>query len=321
MSHLRVESSIDFDEWDDFVDRSKQGTVFNTSSFLMSSGCQPNIYYVKKGNECLAGIAITTRKDSAIEPFSLAQYFNSVLFAPIRHSTQYKRQILEFESSEVLIRAVLEEYGEFHAIHTPFYRDVRAFLWHNYHEQNKGVFNIDVLYTAILNLHRDDNEDLYSAISTRRRRDLRKFSNEITIEESQDIDLLDSLHCMTFERQGLVLLDEERELLRSVASGALHLGFGNLTVAFVNGDPASAALFLADSKTYYYLIGANNPDYRYTGVSTQLMWHNIQYALEKGFSFLDFVGANSPRRGDYKLSFNSVLHPYFECHLKNHNTV
>jgi hypothetical protein len=30
---------------------------------------------------------------------------------------------------------------------------------------------------------------------------------------------------------------------------------------------------------------------------------------------LDFVGVNSPQRGDFKLSFNPELVPYFEVHL------
>jgi hypothetical protein len=32
----------------------------------------------------------------------------------------------------------------------------------------------------------------------------------------------------------------------------------------------------------------------------------------------DFVGVNSPQRGDFKLSFNAELAPYQEVHLQAH---
>jgi hypothetical protein len=45
------------------------------------------------------------------------------------------------------------------------------------------------------------------------------------------------------------------------------------------------------------------------------MIKNICMARELGCKYLDFVGVNSPRRGDYKLSFNGKLTPYYEVSL------
>jgi hypothetical protein len=42
------------------------------------------------------------------------------------------------------------------------------------------------------------------------------------------------------------------------------------------------------------------------------MFHNIEEARRRGLRELDFVGVNSPARGDFKLSFNPALTLYFD---------
>jgi hypothetical protein len=41
------------------------------------------------------------------------------------------------------------------------------------------------------------------------------------------------------------------------------------------------------------------------------MLNLIRDAMEKGLKYVDFCGVNSPNRGDYKISFNAELKPYF----------
>jgi len=45
---------------------------------------------------------------------------------------------------------------------------------------------------------------------------------------------------------------------------------------------------------------------------------NIALSAQKGLQRFDFVGVNSPQRGDFKLSFNAELVPYQEVHLQAH---
>ena len=59
------------------------------------------------------------------------------------------------------------------------------------------------------------------------------------------------------------------------------------------------------------MFAANEPALRNTGAATRLMVDNILEAKRRGMKELDFVGVNSPDRGDYKLSFNPELKLYF----------
>ena len=70
-------------------------------------------------------------------------------------------------------------------------------------------------------------------------------------------------------------------------------------------------VFLFDDKTGYYLIGANDPDYRKDGSGAYILFEQIRHCIEQSLSYVDFLGINSPMRGDFKTSFNAEPLPFF----------
>jgi lipid II:glycine glycyltransferase (peptidoglycan interpeptide bridge formation enzyme) len=78
------------------------------------------------------------------------------------------------------------------------------------------------------------------------------------------------------------------------------------------------AFFISDARCSYYLYGANDPAMRETNASSKFLFDNIALSAHKGLQIFDFVGVNSPQRGDFKLSFNAELVPYQEVHLHPH---
>jgi lipid II:glycine glycyltransferase (peptidoglycan interpeptide bridge formation enzyme) len=79
------------------------------------------------------------------------------------------------------------------------------------------------------------------------------------------------------------------------------------------------AFFVTDSKCAYYLFGANDPELREANASSKLLIDNIVIFADQGLEKFDFVGVNSPQRGDFKLSFNAELIPYQEVHFISHD--
>ncbi|MDF5709870.1 MAG: hypothetical protein PUP90_19935 [Nostoc sp. S4] len=63
------------------------------------------------------------------------------------------------------------------------------------------------------------------------------------------------------------------------------------------------------------MFAENNAEYRESGGSTFLLLDLIEECLKRKLQEVDFVGVNSPNRGDYKLSFNPEIKPYFITHL------
>ena len=70
-------------------------------------------------------------------------------------------------------------------------------------------------------------------------------------------------------------------------------------------------LFVFDRDTGYYLIGANDPGFRKYGTGSFLVLEQIRKCFEHGIKAIDFIGINSPNRGDFKTSFNAQPFSFF----------
>jgi len=197
--------------------------------------------------------------------------------------------------------------------------DLRPLSWFNYHTPERGQFNLSLEYTAIVDLAGIDDFDTYlRGIRKNRQRDLMKAQRAgFRAEISDDIDAFDLLHRLSYERQGLSRPEVEEENLRNIATAALKGGFGQLLAAYdKSGEPASAALFLNDERSGYYMFGANHPLHREHGTGTLVMLEALRHYWEKGLTSFDFLGINSPNRGNFKTSFNAIPTPYLYASWK-----
>ena len=123
------------------------------------------------------------------------------------------------------------------------------------------------------------------------------------------------LYELTFQRQGLTIDIDTLGLVRRICEQAIANGYGYLSTSIVADRTASMAFFVSDTRCTYYLFGANDPTMRDTNASSKLLLDNIDFNAKLGMQLFDFVGVNSPQRGDFKLSFNAELVPYQEVRL------
>ena len=305
----------DENEWNTLVASSPQGNIFSDTRYLNALNNKYTCYLLKaKHGETLAGVVIIENGSSMHEaPFPYTPY-NGILFSKLVSSLQnHKRVTTEFRITEFLINILHKRYGNFSmALHLDF-DDIRPFLWYNYNESNGQKFIIKTRYTAVINLENFNLEEYLKNIRAVRRQEYRKTAAEIS--QTKNTTLFLEIYAKTFARQGIIISSERLELVNRIVTTVLENNIGILSMASTKHGIASMALFIYDSHNAYYLFGANNPELRNTGASTALMINNICAIADMGISNLDLVGVNSPNRGDYKMSFNSVLKPYYEVKL------
>lgn len=302
--------------WDALVAESKQGTIFSDSRYLQSLGVRYTCYQVlTKHGEQLAGVAvIEDQQGMHIAPYAFTPHQGILFCRSVNEQPNQKRQTTEFRITEFLIDSLIERYDSFSMALSPAFTDIRPFSWHNYGNSNLPQFLIKTRYTGLLDLSAFQLDNYLQAVRTVRRQEFNKSSCRIT--ESADIEQFISLYVETFNRQDIAVADANLALIKRICTASLELGYGRLSVALVDDKPASMSLFLFDSDCAYYLFGANDPAFRNSGASTRLMIENIQHFAGRDLRQLDFVGVNSPQRGDFKLSFNAVLRPYYEVQLE-----
>lgn len=303
--------------WDAFASTSPQRSIFVESRFLDSLQADYDLVTCYDKEEIVAGaVLIYAANGEPIEvafPFTLYQ---GILLTDNTRKPVHSQITHEFKVVEYFLEQLTEHYKRCCFCHSWRLQDLRPFQWHNYHEPDKGRFTTDLRYTGVLDLKRyGDFEEYLASVRTVRRQEYRKASQLLTIGFSDDAALLDALHAKTFERQNLEREDRDSALIRSICDRAITNGYGKMGVASLDGIPVSAVLFLYDDRAAYYLFGANDPLYRKSSAGSCLLMHMIKDALENGVQEVDFVGVNSPNRGDFKISFNTDLKPYYVTHF------
>lgn len=305
----------DKEKWDRFVDSSPQGNIFCSTSFLDSLGEEYDLLLVEENGSPQIGAVVVKRNGKPVyAPYPCTMY-QGILFGLSKINMPPHSQIRSrLEVTDYLLSEMENLYDCISFCLHYNVEDLRSIQWFHYHKPQQGLFKIELKYTGILDLNTINTfeEFLLSVRKVRRYEYRRAISEGSTIEVSNDITILNELHQRTFERQGIKRSADEERLLFSISRSAISKGFGQLLVCRnKSGIPTAATLFLYDTKCGYYLFGANDPEFRNIFGGTYLLIENIFQCKKRGLSKVDFVGINSPNRGDFKTSFNAKPISYF----------
>jgi hypothetical protein len=308
---------INFNEnllnWDKFIKNSDQSNIFVTSKFLKSLGVNFNIVTCYDNNVIVAGLPIILDENNKPicnnQPFT--QYIGICLSKDLcRNNLNYNEKITkEYKVINFLIDELIKKYGNFFISLSYKFKDLRPFQWFNF--GSKPNFQIDIRYTGIIQTNKYKSFDDYLGFVRKvRKQELKKSNIEVEIINSQDVDVLDNLHNLTFERQGIKRSKSDSLLLKSIAKSSIEENYGKIYFGNHDNKTISSILILSDENTDYYLISANHPEYRKLNANGLLLFNAIENTFKKGFDCFDFVGLNSPNRSDYKISFNCDIFQY-----------
>jgi len=314
--HLTLSLCEDKSRWDHFVKTSPQGCIFCQTIFLDSLDTAYELWWVEdKGKPRMGAVVLldengVPRRESY--PFSLYQGVllddrNAAL--PTHSRINDAMQITNFMLSELEKR-----YNEILFCLHPRFEDLRAFSWFHYHEPDKGKFRIHLFYTGLIDIKTcADIETYVASVRRLRKREYhRAVAAGLTVETSHDIDTLARLFWLTMEGQGIKFDPGLDRLMRKIAQSALSHDYGELLICKnTDGEKVYATLFLFDAHCAFHLIGNTHPDFSYLGSGTFTMIEIIRRSKARGLHWVDTCGMNSPRRGDFKTSFNATPVPYF----------
>jgi hypothetical protein len=301
--------------WDSFVDQSPQGNLFCKSWFLDAVGHPYERLMVRSGGvDCLGAVVLLHDQCPLPAPIALTMYHGVLVNASLLDQPLHSRIGKCLAIVDFLLAEMESRYSRISfCLHHQF-TDLRSFSWFHYHEPSAGQFRTDLFYTGLIDLSTitDWNAFLASLRRNRRREYNTAQAEGWTPVESSDVDLFDHLYRLTFERHNIKHTDEEMSFVRSLAQAALRQGSGEMLICKnPSGKVACATIYLHDNRVGYSWLAANDPQYRDTGAPTLLILENLRRFKEKGLRQFDFLGINSPKRGDFKTSFNAIPTSYF----------
>lgn len=304
----------DDSQWDAFVSSSPHASPFCNNWFLFSLGVEVDRWFlIDKSNQIVAATVFLRKNGHIVQnPYHFTLYQGILLSEKIKTMPAHRVSKWKVDVIGEFVLQLSKHYSSLSFCFHPDLQDIRGLQWFRYDTSNR--FQISIFYTAELSLKNFKNfEEYFQTIRSTRRYEYRTAKSKgLTSEFSHDIDTLDYLHSETFARPNIILSEDKRKLLRSIAQAALSAGTGEISITRTpTNQAASATLFIYDKHKVYYLISANAPELRNLYSGTYHMVENIRHYFDKGFHFIDFVGVNSPNRGDFKTSFGGIVKPYY----------
>jgi hypothetical protein len=297
------------DDWNQFIQRTENSTVFCNSFFLEAYEGEVKYYRCVKGDETLAAFAYVESDIGVceIKPF---QAYSAFTIKNIDNYKQYRRNDLIYKIFTAFSDYFFNQFVKVDLNFHPYFIDTRPFQWKNFNERDKGFYDVGINYTTILNIEKPEDTSGYRQS---RRYDLNKsFKADCSTSETNQYKILSDLYEMTFARQSISTSQAVKSLMRNIFENSLKMKSGVMFLTEIDQTPASVSFFLYDKQIAYYLWGASNPDFRKCGVGTRNLFDSFNSLHRNyGINEVDMVGVNSPNRGDFKLSFGGMLKPYY----------
>lgn len=316
---LQLRLETDLARWDGLLKESEQSHIFCSSKLLESLQSKFLLYVVEEDGIPLLGCPFVFDPEGApIMQVHLCTLYLGPWFTknfndlPIHSKATKGLSVLDF-----LLTELEKTYSQMYFSSHWLLKDLRSFSWFHYHQKELGHFKIELFYTGIIRLiDYSGFPDYLASVRKSRRQDYKKLEkNELRVEckdTFHDLDSFLALYRATFERQEIKLVDSTMKLVESITRGALKGGYGKLFYCYNSQNKAiSAALFLRDAHTSYYLFGANDPEFRDLPGGSLVLFEEIKDAFQSNLKYFDMCGMNSPSRGAFKAGFNANPEMYF----------
>lgn len=313
ITQFDADERIDREQWDDYVRRSRGGTLFHTFEMLeliehhASADLYPFIGY--KGQEPVGVFPIfELRKGGISTAFSPPPRMGIPTMGPaLLDDGNLKQRKAERRMRRFVdgcLEAIDERIGpRYSRIATSVgVDDPRPFAWNE--------FDVSPRHTYLLDVDRDP-DDLKQSFSKSLRRYLDPDDERYLIEErgTEAIEFIHEQVAARYEAQDrtyTVPLEFLLDAYETLPEGRLRPYVGE-----VDGEVASGILAFEGPSTVYYSEGGGKPDVDYP-INDLLHWRIIRDARERGIDRYDLCGANTKRICTYKSKFNPELATYYE---------
>lgn len=314
-----VPTSLD-DEWDRFIQKSPDKSIFLNSQYLKNAGCRLGLYRCYNANELRAIVGLVESPDGSMAILDDLIIYSGICFAPASYGQTPVQKISErFEISTFLAAQLTNQYSKVEFAFAPTITDIRPFLWHNYGNEN-GRYAVHIRYTSFLDIGDFANatclEDIaaYKCATGARRQQIRyAIRDRIVTMQMDDVSIFIDLYRKTLARQGKLVDDSKIERIANLVRSLLRNDLAIMLASYTaDGQLGSIAVFAFDTHKAYYLFGASDPALRNAPTGTAILWNAFLKLSTLGLREVDLEGVNSPKRGWFKLSFGGSLNQYYQ---------
>lgn len=322
--NFRYIDESEYEAWDEFVDKSDQGNIFNKSYWLNTVSDSFKIMVCEEDGKFLGGIALPSKYNKYFRNPKLTPQLGILLATP-SEDTKYASVVT---NQMEIINGLIENLPKYNLFNYTFnynFTNFYPFIWKD--------FNVNVKYTYVIE-DISNIDEVYGNFQYYVRRSIKKAEkNNLRISTEYGIKDFYDINKKTFDRQKMDM-PYSYEFIEKLDKVLEERNNRKIFFAINESNEVIAALYLAyDNNCAFYLMGGADPSYRDTGVQSLLLWESIKFASTVSKRY-DFEGSMIKSiesffrqfGGKQKMLFNvyksnPVVHVMYKLAMKNKEIV
>ena len=297
----------EYEMWNEFVDKSPQGSIFAKTFWLDAVGSRYNILgCFDKGDRMVAGMPITEGKKGYVAMPKLTQTLG-IVFSDFSEMKYVKR----ISKEKDIIMDFVDNIPKFKYFDCGFHYNFTnwmPFLWKGYKQQTRYTYVIEDIQN--LEKVRGEFADNTKSVITK------AIGRNLKVVDNLTLTDMYNMLKKTFERQGMSV-PFDFNWFRNFDE---IISKNNARKIFFTVDEQNnlhAALYLVyDKNSAYYLLGGADPEFRSSGAMYLNVFEAIRYSAEFTNKF-DFEGSVVPQIESMFRSFGAAQKQYFRISKNN----
>jgi hypothetical protein len=262
---------------------------------------------VNKGGEVFASMPYVISKKLGMTLINMPSMTQTLGPWIKPHSGKYSTRLAQEKDLFNELMSQLPKFDLFRQRFSPEITNWLPFFWNGYNQTTKYTYRLTPA---------PEESILWDGLQGNIRREIKKASDLVTIESSDDVEIMWKLWNMNFDRKNETVRTNHADFIR-IDKACSAQDCRKIFVAKDGEQNIHATLYLVwDNSTAYYLIGGADPKYRTSGAASLLMFEAIKFTAEKGLTF-DFEGSMIESVERFFRGFGAVQTPYFEITKMN----
>lgn len=310
---ITIEKTTDQESWNDYVERSPNGTAFHQYEALETQAAHSSttlhalVGY--KGQEPVGLFPVFEFQKGPIPfvfspPFGLRVQYLGPALLNMAKLKQRKREQRHRAFVEGCLEWIDYEIGpRYMTTRTDWrYGDLRPYKW--------SGFEVQPSYTYVVDLEPDES-DVMSRFSRTTRRRIRNHSDDRYVVEEGGTEAIEWIIRQVnerYEEQGEstpITADFVTDLFERLPDGQVKP-----YVLSVDGERITGTVLLEYDGTAHRWQGGVKVDHELPA-NELLEWHMMREAGENGIEDYEIVDANFPRLNEWKAKFGPTVRPYY----------
>jgi len=291
-------------EWNSFVDRSPQGSIFCYYEWLeFSTGNNFQILVYRENGKIAAGMPLPFYSTKKIRLPLLTQKMGVLFedFSNIKYVTRLdkeKKIIYDFIDA-------LQREKKSYSMHFDWHFDNwLPFYWRGYEQTTR--------YTYVIDFDSKTLDEIWEDMDERTRNSIRKAEKtSVRVLKTTDVRKFYDINRKTFERQGMRIPYSFEYVYKLYEVFKNHISIFEAIDS--NGNTHAMNFYIADNKSVYYLMSGTDPDLRSSGAQNLIQWEAIKHYYGK-VRYFDFEGSMMENVEANFRKFGAVQKQYFNIY-------